>query len=191
MKSASFEFDRLVHRFLCQKDYLEFTTRQLRDAYAASLPAGSFQLADVRIYVYEQIRRLVSVGWVERAEERQKRGQVFRVLDKPTRLDLILVDSCFSSAEITEKAENAQTPERSALDPEADNQSKLQVMLKEARLDLLCSIGETERYKLLFQQMPQLQRRLESEYLEARDRSSRLLGHLRAIENTLTAISAA
>ncbi|MNP85586.1 hypothetical protein D3C76_1853850 [compost metagenome] len=52
-------------------------------------------------------------------------------------------------------------------------------------------MGETERYKQLLEEIPQLKSRLETVYLEVRDRSSKLLGHLRAIENTLNAISAA
>ncbi|MNW01449.1 hypothetical protein D3C71_1970850 [compost metagenome] len=64
-------------------------------------------------------------------------------------------------------------------------------MLKETRLDLLSSLGETERYKQLFEEIPHLKGRLEGVYLEVRDRSSKLLGHVRAIENTLKAISAA
>ncbi|MGG6929208.1 UNVERIFIED_CONTAM: hypothetical protein P3D59_22470, partial [Pseudomonas aeruginosa] len=43
----------------------------------------------------------------------------------------------------------------------------------------------TERYKQLFTEMPALKVRVEDDYIDARDRSSKLLGHLRAIENTL------
>jgi len=64
-------------------------------------------------------------------------------------------------------------------------------MLKETRLDLLSSLGETERYNQLFEEIPHLKSRFEGVYLEARDRSSKLLGHVRAIEHTLKTISAA
>jgi hypothetical protein len=74
---------------------------------------------------------------------------------------------------------------------EQDDQTRLQMMLKETRLDLLSSLGETERYKQLFEEIPHLKGRLEGAYLEVRDRSSKLLGHVRAIENTLKTISAA
>jgi hypothetical protein len=52
-------------------------------------------------------------------------------------------------------------------------------------------MGETERYKQLFEEIPVLRARLQGEYHEVRDRSSRLLGHLRALENSLKAIAAA
>jgi len=51
-------------------------------------------------------------------------------------------------------------------------------------------MGEAERFKLLLEDMPHLRDKIEGEYLEARDRSSRLLGHLRAIEKTLQTLSA-
>lgn len=50
-------------------------------------------------------------------------------------------------------------------------------------------MGEEERYKLLMEDMPHLRDKVEGEYLEARDRSSRLLGHLRAIEKTLKTLA--
>lgn len=195
MKQDVFEFDRQLHSLLCQHFSREFTTRQLRDAYAALLPPTSFRLADVRVYVYEQIRRLIRVGWAAMAELRQKRGQVFHMLDMPQRLQLVLVDgNFFKSVDPLEDPadEGRETPcPVSCSMEEQDDQARLQVMLKEIQLDLLTSLGETERYKQLFEEIPHLKGRLEGVYLEVRDRSSKLLGHVRAIENTLKAISAA
>ena len=195
MKQDLFEFDRQLHSLLCMHFSREFTTRQLRDAYAALLPPSSFRLADVRVYVYEQLRRLIRVGWAETAEQRQKRGQVFRLLDMPQRLQLVLVDGNFSKSVNSLDVHADEGRERPCLTSnpreEQDDQARLQVMLKETRLDLLSSLGETERYKQLFEEIPHLKGRLEGVYLEVRDRSSKLLGHVRAIENTLKAISAA
>lgn len=194
MKQDLFEFDRQLHSLLCENFSREFTTRQLRDAYAALLPPSSFQLADVRVYVYEQIRRLIRVGWVEMAVQRLKRDQVFRVLEMPLRLQLVLVDGSFSMTVDSLGAPADEERETSCSVPSSkagqDDRTRLQVMLKETRLDLLSSLGETERYKQLFEEIPHLMGRFEGAYLEARDRSSKLLGHVRAIENTLKAISA-
>ncbi|MOA63325.1 hypothetical protein D3C78_1890100 [compost metagenome] len=67
----------------------------------------------------------------------------------------------------------------------------MEALHNEIRLDFLSSMGEAERYKLLLDDMPHLRDKVEAEYLEARDRSSRLLGHLRAIEKTLKTLAAA
>lgn len=194
MKQDLFEFDRQLHFLLCDHFSGEFTTHQLRDAYAALLPPSSFRLADVRVYVYEQIRRLIRAGWVEMAMQRQKRGQVFRMLEMPQRLQLVLVDGNFSMTVDSVEAPADEGREIPCSVPSSkegqDDQARLQVMLKETRLDLLSSLGETERYKQLFEEIPHLKGRFEGVYLEVRDRSSKLLGHVRAIENTLKAISA-
>lgn len=57
-------------------------------------------------------------------------------------------------------------------------------------LGMTPSMGEAERFKLLLDEMPHLRSKVEGDYLEARDRSSRLLGHLRAIEKTLKTLAA-
>ncbi len=194
MRHDSFEFDRQLYELLCKEQHQEFTTRQLRDAYAATLEPG-YELGAVRIYVYEQIRRLIRAGWVSKSAGLRKRGQVFRLLEKPASITLVLVDSrCPQSAKSsTELTVNSQSPEDVIADPVAPaitaDHGRIEEMLKETRLDLLSSMGETERYKQLFEEIPHLKSRLEDAYHEVRDRSSRLLGHLRALETTLITIA--
>ena len=67
--------------------------------------------------------------------------------------------------------------------------SRLEEMLKETRLDLLSSMGETERYKQLFEEIPHLKGLLENAYYEVRDRCSRLLGHLRDLRRDAKRVS--
>lgn len=194
MRHVSFEFDRQLYDLLCQEQHQEFTTRQLRDAYAASLGSG-YELGVVRIYVYEQIRRLIRAGWVSKSAGLRKRGQVFRLLEKPASITLVLADSrCPQSAKpSTELTENCESPKNGIANPVAlaitADHGRIEEMLKETRLDLLSSMGETERYKQLFEEIPHLKSRLEGAYHEVRDRSSRLLGHLRALETTLKEIT--
>ena len=76
------------------------------------------------------------------------------------------------------------------LESSASADQHLEALHKEIRLDFLSSMGEAERFKLLLEDMPHLRDKVEDEYLEARDRSSRLLGHLRAIEKTLKTLAA-
>ena len=71
----------------------------------------------------------------------------------------------------------------------SDSDQELDRLHKETRMDFLSSMGEAECFKKLLKEMPHLHHLLESQYLEARDRSSRLLGHLRAIEKTLKTLA--
>ncbi|HDV4112527.1 hypothetical protein IEG03_30915 [Pseudomonas aeruginosa] len=194
MKSASFIFDRRLYELLQEPGRTSFTTRELRDAYAACLSGTKFRIADVRRYVYEQIRRLVRAGWVSPDEDRRVRGQVYHLQPIPTHLQLELVDNAFESS-FNSAGEPRQAPaafevEALALQSSANTNQQLEALHKEIRLDFLSAMGEVERFKLLLDEMPHLRDRVEGEYLEARDRSSRLLGHLRAIEKTLITLAA-
>lgn len=193
MKTVSFIFDRRLYDLLQEEGRTQFTTRELRDAYAKHLEGTDFRLGDVRRYVYEQIRRLLRAGWLVPDKERRKRGQVYHLQPIPPHLHLELIDNGFeNSLKPAPKEEpTSSTPEPSATPPasSSDAQTYLEGLLKEIQLDFLSSMGETERYKQLLDDMPHLKDQVESEYRGAKDRSSRLLGHLRAVENTLKAVA--
>lgn len=190
MKTSSFALDRRLHELLQEEGRTKFTTRSLRDAYAERLEGTSFRLNDVRRYVYEQIRRLVRVGWLVPDEDRRTRGQVFQLLAFPTHLNLELIDNGFENSLRPARTITSQEPKgpgQRALPPDAEE--RLERKLKEMQLDFLSSMGEAEQYKQLVDEMPQLREILESEYREARDRSSRLLGRLRAVERALKSVA--
>lgn len=56
---------------------------------------------------------------------------------------------------------------------------------------MLASMGEVERYQLLKRDMPGLSSHIESSLVAAREKSSKLIGHFRAIENTLIVLQVA
>lgn len=196
MKSASFTFDRRMYELLQEKTRTKFTTRELRDAYAKSLIGVNFRMADVRRYVYEQIRRLVRKGWVVPDEDRRVRGQVYHLLAIPAHLQLELIDNAFEKSlngacepeHEPAALKDGAVPFKSQAD---DADRHLEALQKEIRLEFLSSMGEAERFKLLIEELPHLRNIVEADYFEARDRSSRLLGHLRAIEKTLNTLAVA
>ncbi|MDH4610431.1 hypothetical protein [Pseudomonas sp. BN102] len=197
MKSASFIFDRRLYELLQEDGRTQFTTRDLRDAYAKHLEGLNFRLGDVRRYVYEQIRRMLRVGWLVPDEERRTRGQIYHLQPIPAHLQLEVIDNGFESSLKTacerEREREPSVPELKNVpsEPSSDAEQHLESLLKEIRMDFLSSMGEAERYKQLLDELPHLREKVEGEYLEARDRSSRLLGHLRAVEKTLTTLASA
>ena len=190
MKSASFIFDRRLYELLQEPGRTTFTTRELRDAYAARLNGTHCRSADVRRYVYEQIRRLVRAGWVALDEDRRVRGQVYHLQPILAHLQLELIDNGFESSLMAAGVPEPDTAVRDVEALPANTDLQLEALHKEIRLDFLTSMGEAERFKLLLDEMPHLRDKVEGDYLEARDRSSRLLGHLRAIEKTLKTLAA-
>lgn len=195
MKSNSFTIDVRLYELLKEEGFDRFTTQALRDAFASKLEGGSFQLKDVRRYVYEQIRRMLRVGWLVLDDERRKRGQVYHLLPMPEHLQLKLIDNGFEQtlkpARTQKGASSKPTQNPAPCRTEADVYQRLEATLKEVRLDFFSSMGEAERYKQLLDEMPHLRSHVENEYREARDRSSRLLGHLRAVEKTLCTLPSA
>ncbi|KEX94969.1 hypothetical protein HA62_02515 [Pseudomonas putida] len=188
MKSASFLFDRRLYELLQEEGRERFTTTELRDAYAKHLDGVTFRIGDVRRYVYEQIRRMLRIGWLVHDKERRTRGQVYVLQPIPAHLQLELIDNGLENN--LKIAPGPQQKTSIARNVSSDADLRLEALHKEIRLDFLSSMGEAERYKLLLDDMPQLRDKVEGEYQEARDRSSRLLGHLRAIEKTLKTLSA-
>lgn len=190
MKPAEFTLDRRLYDLLQEPSLAKFTTAELRDAYAAGLDSGSFRLADIRLYVYEQIRRLVRVGWVTIDGERRSRGQRYQVLSAPQHLELQLVTGSFEIGLSAPGKVGVEAPVDSAVKAvSSGSDQELDRLHKETHMDFLSSMGEAECFKKLLKEMPHLHHLLESQYLEARDRSSRLLGHLRAIEKTLKTLA--
>lgn len=181
MKPDSFIFDRRLYDLFQQGHLRQFTTQDLRNAYATHLAGATFNSSDLRRYVYEQIRRMLRTGWVIQDEKRQKRGQIYHWQSIPTNLQVELIDNGYeNSAKPVNKP--LQQPLH-GINPEQrgpDVIEHLESILNEIRLDFLSSMGEAERYKQLLDEIPHLKDQVEDEYLEARDRSSRLLGPVAA-----------
>ena len=192
MKPASFILDRQLYEVLQEEGYSQFTTRDLRDAYARRLEGMDFQLGDVRRFVYEQIRRMIRTGWLVPDQVQRKRGQIYHLRPFPENLKLELVDGTFERSLKKTVTDNASPDDEGLLlqNSRLDAEQHLQSLMKEVRLDFLSAMGEAERYKQLVADLPHLRDKVEADYLEARDRSSRLLGHLRAVEKTLNVLVA-
>lgn len=195
MKSASFLFDRCLYELLQEEGRARFTISELRDAYAKHLAGKTFRIGDVRRYVYEQVRRMLRIGWVVLDEDRRSRGQVYCLQPVPARLRLELINNGFESSSYKTAIQSGKKMgvlevEAVPARPSVDADQHLEALHKEIRVDFLASMGEAERFKLLLEDMPHLRGKVDGEYIEARDRSSRLLGHLRAIEKTLKTLAA-
>lgn len=189
MNPVSFTLDRRLYELLHENGHSQFTTRDLRDAYAKRLyvkrlEGVDFHLGDVRRFVYKQIRRMVLTGWLVADKVQLERDQVYHLRPCPENLKLELVDGVFERSLKKTNREDHAVQGLTFVDSTLDAEQYLQSLLKEVRLDLLSAMGEAERYEQLVDDMPHLRDWVEGDYLEARDRSSRLQGHLRAVEKT-------
>lgn len=71
---------------------------------------------------------------------------------------------------------------------DGETQRALQEELSQRRVELVASIGEAEEYQRLYNKYPALRVAVREQYLESRERSTKLLGQLRAVESVITKI---
>jgi len=62
----------------------------------------------------------------------------------------------------------------------------LESQLKQYQISLMVSVGESEEYKALFANLPDLRSELEMLYMKSREKSSTLMGQITAINNVLS-----
>ncbi len=69
-----------------------------------------------------------------------------------------------------------------------DTQRALQEELSQRKIELVASIGEAEEYQRLYNKYPALRGAVKEQCLESRERSTKLLGQLRAVETVISKI---
>jgi len=86
-----------------------------------------------------------------------------------------------------ERLESKSRPRVNHKKSDNDNSAKqLEESIKQYQVDLLSSIGESEEYMRLYVAFPKMKTHLETQYHQARERSSKLLGQIKAIKNILS-----
>lgn len=68
-------------------------------------------------------------------------------------------------------------------------EERLLALVGRCKVDLLTCIGESEEYIRIYSEFPELKSQLEPKYLESRERSSKLLGKIKALDAVLMEFS--
>ena len=203
MKIATVTLDAVLHRILMEEELHSFTILELRDLYLRHVKPNGNSHQKVRMYIYDQIRRMIDLRWVSYHSERKARGQRFVIHEMPEHVRLKLTAPKIGMVEMQIPKEvpsnlydlqsNNDVEQNQDQDTRSDNltTATLKEMLKDVRLDFLTNLGATERYRLLMDEVPELKNTLEPELLAARDKSSKLLGHMKALEVTLQKLGVA
>lgn len=155
-----------------------FSTTSLRDLYVSqSSDPDKLDRNTIRKYVDKELRRLLNAGLLERHNGETGRGCKFIYRGAPPGITLTIKRSPFAQPE----REN-----ESVMDPAT--LKGLQEELSKRKVELMTSIGEAEEYQRLLKKYPALQKTVRTQYLESRDRSTKALGQLRAVETVLADI---
>lgn len=143
-----------------------FTTAELLGAYRALPGTETRSAKNTRQFVQRNVARLTAKGVLRRLDDNPEGEANYQWAGPTTDHD---------------GAPNAASAELT---------HTLQDKLRHYRVELLTALGETEEYDALCAELPHLRDNVQALYNEARDRSSKILGRVRALESLLAAHSA-
>ncbi|MBB1319820.1 hypothetical protein H5123_19550 [Shewanella sp. SR43-4] len=159
--------DPFVAQIIKAENFDKFTTSDVRSAYFALKKDPSLDSAEIRRMIYAELMKLVKKGWLERNIQKQK-GQTrfkktvhFDATNLPVKPMALLPISDIEGI---------------------DKHKKLSAKLNYYKSELLLSLGESEAYKEIYLELPDLAEELQPKYNLARENSTKLLGKIKAIE---------
>jgi len=162
------KLDPFVAQIIVAKNFDHFTTSDVRSAYLALKNDSSLEPATVRRKIYAELLKLVKKDWLKRVISKKKG------LTRFSKTDDFDVEVIKTKCDSTNPLEN-----------DDDKQGQLLGKLNHYKAELLLNIGESEAYKELYSEFPELVDELQPQYNKARDNNTRILGKIRAIEGLL------
>jgi len=168
------KLNQYIAQIISAPNINHFSTVEIRTAYLALMSDYSIDPNDARRFTYKELLKLVNNGWLRKTVSQKKRITSF----KKTKL----FDS--ESIEFTDD-KNVLSEKGKTKVVSADLTNDLMKRLHSYKNELLVSLGETEEYKQLYTKFPELQITLQPQYNSARDKNSRLLGKIKAVENLI------
>lgn len=148
----------------------DFVVSNLVDAYLTQPNCKHTAKKPARQFVYRNMLRMIREGLLERKES-NSRWPLYRVTDR--------FKAKYSNA-------IAIQPQGGSSETSGDNVIALKKRLGKYKTEMLCAIGEAEEYRKLRIEIPDLKRDIESLHNESSERSSILLGKIKALEILIT-----
>lgn len=164
------KLDPFVAQIIVGKNFDHFTTSDVRSAYLVLKSDYRLEPAAVRRKIYAELLKLVKKGWLKKVISKKKGLTRF---NKTAFFDVEVITSQI-------KCESSNL-----LQQYDDKQEQLLSKLNHYKAELLLNIGESEAYKELYSEFPDLVGDIQPQYNKARDNNTRILGKIRAIEGLL------
>jgi hypothetical protein len=164
------KLDPFVSQIIVVEGFNNFTTSDVRTAYLVSKSDPSLDPASVRRKIYAELLKLVNKGWLKKLVPNKKGF---------TR---------FSKTTLFDKEALRFNIECEPTNIIKDIDKKKELLLGKLNIyksELLLNLGESEAYKELHSEFPQLIGEIQPKYNKARDNNTRILGKIRAIEGLM------
>jgi hypothetical protein len=164
------KIDPLVAQIIVATNFDHFTTSDVRSAYLALKNEPLLDPSVVRRKIYSELLKLVKKRWLKKSTSNKKGFTSFNKT------------KAFDVEQLSLKA----SPEQINLTNNiSDKQEQLLTKLNHYKAEMLLNIGESEAYKELYSEFPELVEEIQPQYNKARDNNTRILGKIRAIEGLL------
>lgn len=151
------------------RNFDNFTTSEVRSSYITLKNDPSLDPVVVRKKLYAELLKLVRKGWLAK-KNTNKKGR-----------------TCFSKTKLfdAEYLASLEATQPMKVNLEEQTHKNLIAKLNHYKADLLLSIGESEAYKELYSEQPELIEEIQPLFNTAKDNNTRILGKIRAIEGLL------
>lgn len=147
-----------------------FTVAQAVSVYMASPFCSHSDVKPARQFVYRNMKRLIQTGELEKIGP-DGGWQKYR----------------FTESFNARLASNVPLISGQPIVPEASNIcGNLTERLNQQKLELLTTMGEAEEYDAIYKELPEMRGQIQSLYNDSRDRCSKLLGKVKALENLIS-----
>jgi hypothetical protein len=157
-----------------KKSFNHFSISQLNNAYLDV--SGCECPLESRRFVYKQVLRLLKCKVLSKNGEKNSRHATYEktiLFHKMTFINKTLVTS-------ERRQPLSLKPNKLAY------RSELEDTLQKYKIDMMSAIGESEEYRRLLNSFPEMKKALNKNYHNSRDKSSKLLGKINAINTVLT-----
>lgn len=164
------KIDVLVVQIIVAPNFDNFTTSDVRSSYITLKNDDSLDPVKIRKKLYAELLKLVKKGWL------QKKSSNIKGLTRFSKTTLFDANALTKSAptEIAAKSLSDRTKTHT-----------LASKLNHYKAELLLNIGETEAYKEIYTEFPELVDEIQPQYNVARDNNTKILGKIRAIEGLM------
>lgn len=173
------KIDVLLAKILEKETFNRFTVIKLRDEYLLLSPI-TFCPNEARRYLYKHILRLVKLGVLTKSGTKNSQKIVYKKTNLFNDANFIVIGD-----QLPLKNFDKPLPVSNKKKLDSISRKKLEKTLKEYKVDMMSAIGESEEYMRLFDYFPEIKEQLREKYYTARDKSSKLLGNIKAIQAVL------
>ncbi len=175
MPKVSIKICATLHTILQDESFNNFQVVQLRDRFL-STSASNQSVSETYKFIYRQVSRLVKKRVLKKNNSEDSKTATYQKTQQFNQINFV----------INERSDDDRHPEKLLDNTEQDAFQQLKERLKQSEVDLLTSIGESEEYMRLYESFPEMKAHLESQYMLARENSSKLLGQIKAIKSVLS-----